>query len=62
MDTECPNCHADWRDTELVGNARSGGGYRCCCHICGHEWDDRHASHIERRERRAAGATRQEPT
>ena len=44
----CPRCSADWRRTELMGAARRGGGYRVHCHVCGHEWDDVHASHGRR--------------
>ena len=46
----CPRCGAPWRDTELVGAARHGGGYLTRCHACGHEWDNPHASHGARAE------------
>ena len=44
----CPECGADWRLTELVGEANEGGGYRVRCDDCGHEWDDPKASHADR--------------
>lgn len=50
----CPKCGAEWRSVELVGNARSGGGYLCHCHVCGHKWDDPNASHGAREDARRA--------
>ena len=44
----CPGCDAEWTRTEIMGEARHGGGYHLRCHVCGHEWDDVHASHHER--------------
>lgn len=44
----CPNCGAPWQRTELLSEARRGGGYRVLCHVCEHEWDDMHASHAAR--------------
>jgi hypothetical protein len=62
----CPNCNADWRRTELLGEASHGGGYRVLCHVCGNEWDDVQASHgdretLRRKDRAAAAALSPKP-
>lgn len=44
----CPECGADWRKTELTGNARRGAGYHVLCHTCDYHWDDPDASYIQR--------------
>lgn len=41
----------------MVSAAHRGGGYHLLCHACGHEWDDRHASHHAR----AAASVNHEP-
>jgi hypothetical protein len=48
----CPFCFAHWTQTEILGEARHGGGYRLTCNECHHEWDDLHASHASREEQR----------
>lgn len=54
MDETCPNCGLSWPRSSLVGEVSRDDGYRIQCGNCGHEWDDRDASHGERETRRRA--------